>query len=392
MLKVGLTGGIGAGKSVVAEYLNSLGAVVIDSDLLAREVVAPGTEGLAEIAATFGSDVLIDGGLDRAALASRIFGDAEARVRLEAIIHPRVRDRTAALIAASGDAIIIHDVPLLVEVGLAPTYHLVLVVEADREIRLERLVRRGLSRIEAESRMAVQASDEQRRAVADILLDNSGELSALQRQLDSVWKRLLQFADNIRQGRPVRRSERLAIVESDPAWSARYVRLAARIRYAAGDAVITLDHIGSTAVPGLPAKDVIDLQLGVADLDTADTLGPTLATAGFPPYPGVWYDNPGSRNVEAWPKRLHGTSDPGCIGQIHVRVVGSPGWRWALLFRDWLRANPTEAADYAAEKARLAARGLTTSDYADAKEPWFSAAIGRAEDWATATGWTPALG
>lgn len=190
MLMVGLTGGIGAGKSAVAARLAELGAVVIDADQLARAVVAPGTEGLAEVVAAFGSAVLDAGGaLDRPALGRLVFGDDEARRRLEAIIHPRVRARTAELVAAAApDAIVVNDVPLLVETGLAPAYDLVIVVLADEATRIGRLRRdRGMSEQESRARIAAQATDEQRREVADIVLVNDGTLDDLRAQVDAAW-------------------------------------------------------------------------------------------------------------------------------------------------------------------------------------------------------------
>lgn len=198
MLMVGLTGGIGAGKSAVATRLAELGAVVIDADQLARAVVAPGTEGLAEVVAAFGAGVLgPDGALDRPALGRLVFGDAEARGRLEAIIHPRVRARTGELVAAAApDAIVVNDVPLLVETGIAAGYDLVIVVLSDESERVARLVRdRGMSESEARSRIAAQATDEQRRAVAHIVLVNDGTLAGLRAQVDEVWQgRLLPAA------------------------------------------------------------------------------------------------------------------------------------------------------------------------------------------------------
>jgi dephospho-CoA kinase len=190
MLMVGLTGGIGAGKSAVAARLASLGAVVIDADAVAREVVAPGTDGLAEVVAAFGSGVLApDGGLDRPALGRVVFGDEAARRRLESIIHPRVRARSADLIAAAPpDAVVVNDVPLLVEAGYRDRFQLVIVVQAPLEVRIERLARdRGMSRAEAESRIAAQATDEQRRAAADVVIDNDATLDDLRARVDAVW-------------------------------------------------------------------------------------------------------------------------------------------------------------------------------------------------------------
>lgn len=188
---VGLTGGIGAGKSAAARRLAELGALVIDADQLAREVVRPGTEGLAEVVAEFGPGVLApDGSMDRPAVGRLVFGDDAQRRRLEAIIHPRVRARTAELIAAAApDAVVVNDVPLLVEAGLAPGFEIVIVVLAGEETRVRRLVDdRGLSAEEAHSRIAAQATDEQRRAVADVLLSNDGSLDDLRAQVDAVWR------------------------------------------------------------------------------------------------------------------------------------------------------------------------------------------------------------
>jgi dephospho-CoA kinase len=190
MLRVGLTGGIGSGKSTVSARLSEHGAVVIDADLLAREVVAAGTPGLAEIVVAFGPDMVDDNGeLDRAAMGRRIFGDDEARGRLEQIIHPRVRARAAEIEAAAGaDAIVVHDIPLLVETGQAGSFDVVLVVDAPPEMQVQRLVeQRGMSEDEARSRIAAQAGREQRLAAADHVLSNDGSLEQLQAAADQVW-------------------------------------------------------------------------------------------------------------------------------------------------------------------------------------------------------------
>jgi len=191
VLRLGLTGGIGSGKSAVASRLADRGAVVIDADLLAREVVAPGTEGLAAVVAAFGPQTLApDGSLDRAALGDLVFADPAERRRLEAITHPRIGARTADLAAAAeraGTAVLVHDVPLLVEAGLAPAYDVVVVVEAPLAARLDRLAARGLAVEEAGRRIAAQATDEQRRAVADHVLDNSGSLADLDALVARLW-------------------------------------------------------------------------------------------------------------------------------------------------------------------------------------------------------------
>ncbi|MER7818489.1 dephospho-CoA kinase [Streptomyces sp. NPDC096153] len=197
MLKVGLTGGIGAGKSEVSRLLASYGAVLIDADKIAREVVEPGTPGLAAVVEAFGPDVLTpEGTLDRPRLGAIVFADAERLARLNAIVHPLVGARSAELEAAAGpDAVVVHDVPLLTENGLAPLYDLVVVVDAAPETQLDRLVRqRGMTESEARARMATQATREQRRAIADVLIDNDGPREALEPQVRRVWAELRERA------------------------------------------------------------------------------------------------------------------------------------------------------------------------------------------------------
>ncbi|MFG2529610.1 dephospho-CoA kinase [Streptomyces sp. NPDC048516] len=193
MVKVGLTGGIGAGKSEVSRLLASYGAVVVDADKIAREVVEPGTPGLAAVVAEFGSDVLApDGTLDRPKLGRIVFSDPGKLKALNAIVHPLVGARSAELEASAGpDAVVVHDVPLLTENGLAPLYDLVVVVDAAPRTQLDRLVRlRGMAEDEATSRMGAQATREQRLAVADLVIDNDGPLDALEPQVRAVWERL----------------------------------------------------------------------------------------------------------------------------------------------------------------------------------------------------------
>lgn len=192
-MRVGLTGGIGAGKSAVAGRLAELGAMVIDADALAREVVAAGTEGWRLIVDEFGADVLRpDGELDRSALGDMVFGDPAALGRLNAIVHPLVSRRSAELAAAApAETIVVHDVPLLVENGLAPAYDVVVVVRADAELRIRRLVEtRGMSEEQVRARMAAQATDAERRAVADVVLDNSGTPDQLRALVEQLWGRL----------------------------------------------------------------------------------------------------------------------------------------------------------------------------------------------------------
>ncbi|MDI9834168.1 dephospho-CoA kinase [Streptomyces sp. KAU_LT] len=197
MLKVGLTGGIGAGKSEVSRLLVEHGAVLIDADRIAREVVAPGTPGLAAVVEAFGEDVLAaDGSLDRPKLGAIVFADPERLAVLNSIVHPLVGARSRELEeAAAGDAVVVHDVPLLTENGLAPLYDLVIVVDAGPDTQLDRLTRlRGMTEEDARARMAAQATREQRRAIADIVIDNDVPLEELRRRVKDVWEELVRRA------------------------------------------------------------------------------------------------------------------------------------------------------------------------------------------------------
>ena len=197
MLKVGLTGGIGAGKSAVAQRLARYGALVIDADQIARGVVEPGTPGLAQVVGLFGAGVLgPDGALDRRRLGEIVFGDDELRARLNAIIHPLVGARLRELEeGADADAIIVEDVPLIAENGLASAYDLVVVVDVPPRLQEERLVReRGMTPGQVAARMAAQASREQRLAIAGNVVDNSGSLDELDRQVGELWAELCRRA------------------------------------------------------------------------------------------------------------------------------------------------------------------------------------------------------
>ncbi|WP_406156437.1 dephospho-CoA kinase [Streptomyces canus] len=197
MLKVGLTGGIGAGKSEVSRLLVGHGAVLIDADRIAREVVAPGTPGLAAVVAAFGEDVLAeDGGLDRPKLGSIVFADPDRLAVLNSIVHPLVGARSRELeSAAADDAVVVHDVPLLAENALAPLYDLVVVVDASPETQLDRLVRlRGMTEQDARARMAAQATREKRLEIADVVIDNDVPLEELRRRVQEVWGDLVRRA------------------------------------------------------------------------------------------------------------------------------------------------------------------------------------------------------
>jgi len=395
MLRVGLTGGIGAGKSTVAARLAEHGAVLIDADKIAREVVEPGTEGLARLVEAFGPDIrTAEGTLDRPALAAKAFADEASRRRLNGILHPLIGARTAELMAAAApDAIVVHDVPLLVEGNMGAMYHLVLVVDAPVETRIQRLVElRGLAESDARARIAAQADEASRRAAADVWLDNGGSPDVVLAQLDRLWAdRLVPFEANVRLRRP-RAPMSPKIVPYDDAWPAQAARALARIRLAVGDKALRVDHIGSTSVPGLPAKDVLDLQLTVSTVDVADGFADALSDAGFVRADGDWWDDPPGDTDARWDKRVHVGADPARPVNLHVRSQETPAWRLALLFAAWLRANPAERDAYAEVKRKLAdahAGDGTVLPYAQEKQAWVNEAFRRAEDWAVATGWTP---
>ncbi|WP_028278795.1 dephospho-CoA kinase [Arthrobacter sp. H5] len=397
MLTVGLTGGIAAGKSLAATRLEELGAVVIDADMLAREVVEPGTMGLRAVAKEFGAGIVNDddGGLDRAALGALVFGSSEKRERLNRIIHPLVRalalERT---LAAPRDAVVVQDIPLLVETGQGNRFHLVVVVDAPDEQRITRMTGvRGMSAEDAGARIAAQTDRATRNAAADVVLDNSSGPDDLFDAVDTLWaERLAPFNANLLTAKPADRAGGPVLTGPLSAWPAEAGRLADRL-LRIDERVLRVDHIGSTAVPYLAAKDVIDLQLTVASLEDADALDNALAGAGFPRLPGIWRDDPKPAHPDPseWGKRLHCNADPGRPVNLHVRVLNSPGWRYALSFRDWLRAAPGMTAAYLAEKQRCAglhAQDARTAGYAACKEAWFTEfADPRLSRWIADTGW-----
>ena len=196
MAMIGLTGGIGSGKSTVAAMLAARGAVVVDADQIARSVVEPGMPALDALAARFGADVIgADGRLERAKLAERAFATPEDRKDLEAITHPAIGAEFLRLVAEAPEgAVVVHDVPLLVESTKGYDYAAVIVVEAPLDVRLDRLEARGVARDDALRRIAQQASDEERREVATYVLDNGGDLAALERQVDAIWPDLVRLA------------------------------------------------------------------------------------------------------------------------------------------------------------------------------------------------------
>ena len=380
MLRIGLSGGIGAGKSTVSRTFAECGGVVVDGDVISREVVEPGTEGLTALVEHFGQEILLpDGALNRPALASIAFSDEAKRQALNGIVHPLVAHRRSELIAAAAeDAVIIEDIPLLVESQMAPLFPLVVMVHADEEVRVRRLIEyRGFSEADARARIAAQATAEQRRAVADVWLDNTGSEGQLVEQARDLWyQRIVPFAHNVATRTPV--ADPTAVVAADPGWADQATRIIARLKTACGHRAVRIDHTGSTAVAGLDARDIIDVQITVAALDVADELADNLLQAGYPRVDSITADTALAGRDELWHKRFHASADPGRPTHIHIRVDGSPNQRFALMFTDWLNANPAARSEYQEFKRR---RSGSPGD-------WFAAAYPRAQSWAQGAGWT----
>ena len=275
MIRVGLTGGIGAGKSTVAKTFIDRGAYLIDADKIAREVVEPGSDGLRELVEVFGPEILAaDGSLDRPALAAKAFSDEEKRQQLNAVTHPRIGARTQELLtAAPADAIVVQDIPLLVENHSAPFFHFVVIVGADVELRVHRLTTfRGLDAADARARIAAQATDEQRRAVADAWLDNSGTPEQLAEASARLWdERLVPFEEAVRLGRAAEPDSRL--VGQDPNPSSREARLTNRLWALCG--------ANATSVTVRAGGPVASLQVVARDDDAARAIAEALPAGGF---------------------------------------------------------------------------------------------------------------
>ncbi|WP_165968673.1 dephospho-CoA kinase [Arthrobacter crusticola] len=323
MLRVGLTGGIAAGKSLAAGRLRALGAVVIDADALAREVVEPGTEGLAEVLDAFGRQLATpEGALDRRALGDIIFGDSGARERLNAILHPRIRALAEARTEqAPAGAVVVEDLPLLVETGQVARFHLVVVIDAPEDQRIDRMVRlRGMTPEAALSRLRAQLGPDERNSAADVVINNAGSEADTLAHLEALWHdRILPFNANLLAGVPALRGP-LDPAEPDPTWPAQAARLSARLRRV-DPRVLDVAHIGPTAVPGRRAPDVLEFRLAVSTPADAAALRPLLTAAGFPPAAG----GPGAGHPAARGRLgFHSSADPGRAAEVHLELAGPP--------------------------------------------------------------------
>lgn len=276
VMRIGLTGGMGSGKSRVARLLAERGAVVVDADRIAREVVAAGTPGLSAVLAEFGPRVrAADGGLDRAALAGLVFGDRAALARLEAITHPLIWTEAARQFAAvPADGIVVHDMPLLVEKRMSADYHLVIVVLVDAATRVARLgAARGVSADDAWARISAQATDAERRAAADIPLENEGSEADLEAAVDQLWQDVIApFAGHLAAARPAPDARRISA--DAVAMAQRAARVSARIRVALDDEPVRL-----TEIVREPGRLALALELSQ---EPSATGMQSLAAAGFP--------------------------------------------------------------------------------------------------------------
>jgi dephospho-CoA kinase len=265
---------------------------------------------------------------------------------------------------------------------------LVLVVHADAEVRLRRLVgQRGMAQSDAAARIAAQATDEQRQAVADVWLDNNGSPDHTIAAVDRLWaQRLVPFEANLRHHSPAPRPGSPVVVAPDPRWPHQARRVIARLAAVAAGRPHRIDHIGSTAVPGLDAQDVLDVQVVVGDLAMTARIADELISGGLVHRHGRWRDN--TRDGTVWDKAMATNADPARAVDCHIRTIDSPAWREALLLRDWLRAHPSGVVDYAQLKRQLAAQRWDSVDaYTHAKTPFVRGALDRAERWAQRTGW-----
>lgn len=417
MLRVGLSGGIGSGKSTVSRLLAQRGAMVVDADLIAREVLDPGTPGLAAVVERFGPGVRgADGALDRAALGAIVFADPAARADLEAITHPLIADTARARMdAAPAGTVVVHDVPLLVEGGLGPAYHLVLIVEAGLELRLARLHDRGVARADALARMSHQATDEERAAVADLIVTNHGGLADLADQVDRIWDgRLVPYNENLCAGIPVAEVSATALVGADLAWPRQAVRVVRRIRWCLeragwGQHLRGIDHVGVTAVTGWATGagpgTALDVQIRVSSLAEADAPGfaEAMRTAGYvcdeagSDGPVAGLTNAGMTNAgmtdppDDWSQRRYHGMDPGRVVRVSVRRHDSASSRTTLLLRDWSRhhlvadAAPGTPDRVMPDAETLDPRTLETGTLEPATlDP---AILDRAMAWAESVGW-----
>jgi dephospho-CoA kinase len=330
---VGLTGGIGSGKSTVARRLAELGAVVIDADQVAREVVEPGEPTLARIREHFGAQVIsADGTLDRAGLAAIVFPDPEALAALDGITGPAILDRVAQLrTAVPDDSVTVFDMPLLVERRLWVHEHLTVVVDVEVETRVARLVElRGLDEADVRHRIATQATDEQRRAAADIWLDNNGSPDELRRQVDWIWhERIAPYAANLLSGIPNRGSEPAPLVTAQGDRSAQGERVVARLVAALEPTGLAagVEHAGSTAAPGAAAQDVINVQLSLDAPGDAERpeLVAALRDAGYVPSVGDLGDTVSAVGADpVAPKHCYAGCDPAQVVRVEVTAQGAP--------------------------------------------------------------------
>ncbi len=327
MLKVGLTGGIAAGKSVAAARLAALGAVLIDADVLSREVVMPGTDGLRALVEAFGDGILTDAGeLDRPALGDIVFNDPAQRDCLNAIVHPRVRERAAELEKAGEGRIVVQDIPLLVETGQSPSFHLVIVVDAPDDERLRRMVEdRGMSAADARSRMAAQASAAERNAGADVVLLNTGSRDQLLAAVDELWEdRLLPFHQNLVQSRPAESNDSVQ-VSGGPARLSELAALLSQRIMRADSCIAAVDRMDPPADSA--AADALHLLVTVRDREDVDAVEGALAAVGFPRclQSGRVKSGADGEDSDGGTLPLHCNADPGRSVRLHFRVAGSDG-------------------------------------------------------------------
>jgi dephospho-CoA kinase len=300
-----------------------------------------------------------------------------------------------AAVSSKAAAVVVQDGAAYTGVGIPTAFHLVVLVEAPEPERKARVANRaGLSPVVLSPKAPglVRQSASALDGLADVVLDNSRSMDCLLASVDTLWSnRIVPYSSNLMQNHMALYGAPMLMPPS-PDWQAKAARLSAKVRSAVGKRALSVDHIGSTAIPNLPAKAVIDLQLTVSSLNGGDYLSAALRDIGFLRHPTIDSNVAHGPIIDAqqWKKFYFKSADPGCKANLHVRPHGTAGWRFALLFRDWLRQDPQIREEYLSLKRRLTAQhcqDTDTSQYALAKDPWFACAFPRMEEWALRSGW-----
>lgn len=375
MIKIGLSGGIGSGKSTVVKMLSSCGAYIIDSDKLAREVVEPGTPGLHSIVEHFGEKVLAESGeLNRNALSAIVFQSDEARKVLNSITHPRIAQRTQQLIEeAPRDSIIVHDTPLLVELNLGVFYDAVIIVWASMETRLHRLQKyRDMPQEEALSRIHAQTSDEIRSQTADVVIDNNSTVEAARAQVyDLFYHYLVPWRDHLIEGEPL--SMPISLVShqgKNPIAPKIIARLWTLLHSVTDSGIVSIEHIGATSMNLSLGQDIIDIHITVTHWNKKDIILSTLKDGG---YVMVKYRH----DEEKLAEYILSSTNPLRKSCIYIHHVDNPCREMYLHSNEFLRLHPQYHQQYIQSKVE----GLLSEKYSHNKKLFFESLYPQIQQW-----------